>query len=324
MIADILSRLESVQDVVIASASCRNWREAFCRNLHTLSFSSSDWPTTTSCLQKLRTHTTELESLSILIDEVDELSASAAITWLVRTRETLRTLFYSVRTTPNVNILEIYGWRKLEMLELSHNSIMGVDLNFQFYPCLRSLSLSLIRVSAPGLSHLLTTCPVIEKLKLINPEIATNDARMIVELNSPTLKDIYLEAIGLQKLTLRADGIERLHLKDCIIDELELTGKGTLKHFQIDGASIIYLDIGDTTYNLDTIDVSSFTTVWSKLYQLVMNMNSLKVQRLRLWDLDLDGKDGIVDLETIAVCFPRLRHLCLGYGLGGGALEYCL
>lgn len=135
VIGNILSQLAVARDVVIASATCRKWREAYRKHLHTLSFNSHDWPVyrdlTTSRLEILITktifQTTALQGLSILMDDVDEFSASTVIAWLMYTRGTLRQLVYNVMTTPNVNILEVCGRQKLEILELSHNSIPGLN-----------------------------------------------------------------------------------------------------------------------------------------------------------------------------------------------------
>ncbi|XP_048234584.1 F-box/LRR-repeat protein At1g67190 isoform X2 [Ricinus communis] len=256
------------------------------------------------------------------MDDVEEFSASTVIAWLMYTRETLRRLFYNVRTTPNVNILEICGRQKLETLELSHNSITGVEPNFQRFPCLKSLSLSYVSISALDLSLLLTACPKIELLELINPEIAMSDAQVTIELSSPTLKSVYVEAISLDKFILEADSIECLHLKDCALELFELIGKGNLKHFKIDDVSVIHLDIGETVDNLEIVDVSNFTIIWPKFYQLISK--SSKLRRLRLWDVVFDDDDGIVDLETIAVYFPQLSHLSLSYDLRDGVLQYGL
>ena len=149
VIGNILSHLRAARDVVIASASCRKWRLACCKHLHTLSFNSKDWPIyrdlTTTRLEILITQTifqtSGLQSLSILMEDVDEFSASTVTAWLLYTRETLRQLHYNVKTTPNVNILEICGRHKLEILDLAHNSIVGVEPNYQRFPCLKSLSL---------------------------------------------------------------------------------------------------------------------------------------------------------------------------------------
>ncbi|KAF5954017.1 hypothetical protein HYC85_006873 [Camellia sinensis] len=43
VIGNILSRLGAARDVVIASTTCRKWREAWRNHLHTLSFNSNDW-----------------------------------------------------------------------------------------------------------------------------------------------------------------------------------------------------------------------------------------------------------------------------------------
>ncbi|KAH7561233.1 hypothetical protein ACOSP7_016114 [Xanthoceras sorbifolium] len=329
VIGNILSRLGGARDVVIASSTCCKWRDAYRRHLHTLSFNSNDWPLyrdlTTSRLEILITQTifqtSGLQGLSILMDDVDEFSASTVIAWLMYTRETLLRLFYNVRTTPNVNILDICGRQKLETLVLAHNSITGVEPNFQRFPCLKSLSLSYVSISALDLNLLLTACQKIEILELVNPEIAMSDAQVTVELSSSTLKSIYVEAISLDKFILEADCIERLHLKDCALELFELVGKGTLKHFKIDDVSVIHLDLGETVDNLEIVDVSNFTIIWPKFYQLISRSSKLK--KLRLWDVVFD-EDEIVDLETIAVCFLQLNHLSLSYDLREGLFPYIL
>ncbi|XP_030957294.1 F-box/LRR-repeat protein At1g67190 [Quercus lobata] len=330
VVGNILSRLGAAREVVVASATCRKWREAYRKHLHTLSFNSTDWAVyrdlTPIRLEILITRTifqtTGLQGLSILMDDVDVFSASAVIAWLMYTRETLRRLIYNVRTSPNVNILEICGRQRLESLLLAHNSITGVEPNFQRFPCLKSLSLSCVSISALDLSLLLTACPKIETLELVDPEIAMSDAQVTVELTSPTLKSIYVEGISLDKFILEADSIECLHLKDCALEIFELIGKGTLKHFKIDDVSVLHLDIGELVENLEIVDISNFTIIWPKFYQMISR--SSKLQRLRLWDMVFDEEDEIVDLETIAVCFPQLSHLSLSYDLRDGVLHYGL
>ncbi|XP_058088826.1 F-box/LRR-repeat protein At1g67190 [Magnolia sinica] len=328
VIGNILSRLAAARDVVIASATCRKWREACLKHLHTLSFNSNDWPVyrdlTNSRLEILITQTifqtTGLQCLSIFMDDVDEFSAAPVIAWLMYTRETLRCLLYNVRTTPNVNILEKCGRQKLEMLVLAHNSITGVEPSYQRFPCLKSLSLSYVSISALDLSLLLTACPKIETLALVNPEIAMSDSQATMELSSPTLKSIYVEAISLDKFILEADSLESLHLKDSTLDLFELIGKGTLKHLKIDDVSVIHLDIGEITEHLEAVDVSNFTIMWPKFYHMISK--SSKLRRLRLWGVVFDDEDEVVDLETIAVYFPQLSHLSLSYDLRDGLLHY--
>ncbi|CAL5212284.1 unnamed protein product [Lathyrus oleraceus] len=330
VIGNILSHLKAARDVVIASATCKKWRFACCKHLHTLSFSSNDWPVyrdlTTARLEILITQTilqiSGLQSLSILMEDVDEFSASAVIAWLMYTRETLRELFYNVKTMPNVNILEICGRHKLEILDLSPNSIVGVEPNYQRFPCLKSLSLSYVTISALDLNLLVSACPRIEALELVNPEIAMSDGQVTVELSSSTLKSVYVEAISLDKFVLEADGIECLYLKDCALEDFELIGKGTLKSFRIDDVSVIHLDIGEIVENLESVDISNFTIIWPKFYQMISRSSNLK--RLRLWDVMFDDEDEVVDLETIATCFPQLSHLSLSYDVRDGVLHYGL
>ncbi|XP_068340024.1 F-box/LRR-repeat protein At1g67190-like isoform X1 [Pyrus communis] len=321
VIGNILSRLKAARDVVIASATCKKWREAWRNHLHTLSFNSNDWSVyhdlTTSRLEILITQTifqtTALQCLSIFMDDVDEFSAAPVIAWLMYTRDTLRQLHYNVRTTPNVNIIEKCSRQKLEVLALAHNSVTGVEPSYQKFPCLKSLSLSYVSISALDLSLLLTACPKLQNLALINPDIAMSDAQATMELNSPSLKNIYLEAVSLDKFILEADSIENLHLKDCTLEVFELIGKGSLSVLKIDDVSVLHLDIGDNTENLQIVDVSSFTIMWPKFYNMISKSSNLK--RLRLWGVVFDDEDEVVDLETVSVCFPQLTHLSLSYDL---------
>ncbi|MED6224707.1 hypothetical protein PIB30_086608 [Stylosanthes scabra] len=330
VIGNILSHLTAARDVVIASATCKKWRQACCHHLHTLSFSSNDWPLyrdlTTSRLEILITQTIfqtrALHSLSILMEDVDEFSASTVIAWLMYTRQTLTQLYYNVKTIPDVNILEHCGRLKLQKLFLAQNSISGVDPNYHRFPSLKSLSLSYITISALDLNLLVSACPSIHSLQLVNPEIAMSDAQVTLELTSSTLKIVYVEAISLDKFVLEADSIEYLYLKDCALEVFELIGKDTLKYFKIDDVSVIHLDIGDTVQNLETVDISNFTIIWPKFYHMISKSSNLK--RLRLWDVMFDDEDEVVDVETIATCFPQLSHLSLSYDVRDGALHYGL
>ncbi|GAB2285550.1 hypothetical protein Dimus_019997 [Dionaea muscipula] len=328
VVGNILSRLGAARDVVISSVTCRKWREAFRRHLHSLSFNSNDWPVyrdlTTSRLEILITQTIfqtiGLQGLTILMDDVDEFSASTVMAWLMYTRESLHKLNYNVRTIPSLNILDICGRQRLETLVLAHNTITGVDPNYQRFACLTSLSLSYVSISALDLNLLLAACPRIEDLDLINPEIAMSDAQVTVELSSSTLKSMYVEAISLDKFVLEADSLENLHLRDCALELFELVGKGNLKSFKIDDVSVIHLDIGENAENLEVVEVSNFTIIWPKFHQMISRSSKLRV--LRLWDVVFDDEDEIVDLETIAVCFPKLSHLSLCYDLRDGAVHY--
>lgn len=330
VIGNILSCLSAARDVVIASTTCRKWREAWRNHLHSLSFNSNDWPVyrdlTTSRLEILITQTifqtTGLQCLSIVMDDVDEFSAAPVIAWLMYTRETLRQLYYNVRTTPNINILETCGRQKLEILALARNSIMGVEPTYQKFPCLKSLSLNNVSISALDLSLLLAACPKIEVLGLMNLDIAVSDSQVTIELSSPSLKNIYVEEISLDKFVLESDSLEILHLKDCSLELFELIGKGTLRVLKIDDVSVIHLDIGDNTENLEIVDVSNFTIMWPKFYHMISRAS--KLSKLRLWGVVFDDEDEVVDIETVSVCFPHLNHLSLCYDLRDGGLNYGL
>ncbi|URE42631.1 hypothetical protein MUK42_13591 [Musa troglodytarum] len=328
VIGNILSHLGAARDVVVASATCRKWREA-CRNhLHTLSFESDDWPRdiTTRQLEILITQTIfqtiGLQCLSIHMDSAHEFSAAPVIAWLMYTRETLRSLSYNVRTTPNVNILEKCGRQKLETLDLDHNSITGVEPSYQRFTCLKSLSLRHINISAFDLSLLLAACPRIESLTLDALEIVTSDSQSLMELSSQTLKCLYAKSVGVDKIILEADNLEILNLNALNLDFFELIGKGTLRHLKIDDVSVTHLDIGESMDHLEVVDVSNFLIVWPKFYHMISRAS--KLRRLRLWGVVFDDEDEIIDSESIAISFPQLKHLSLSYETRDGLLHYGL
>lgn len=324
VIGNILSHLGSAREVVIASSTCRKWRESFKKHLHTLCFSSDDCPVyrglTTRRLEIIITQTifqtVGLQCLSIHMDFVHEFSAAPLIAWLMYTRETLRSLSYNIRTVPNVNILEKCGRQKLEVLDLDHNPIFGVEPSYQRFNALRSFSLRHVTVSALDLRLLLVACPKIESLTLVSLEIMTSDSQSSMELNSLTLRSLYAKALVVDKIILDVDNLETLHLDALNLDLFELIGKGALKNLKLDDVSITHLDIGESMDNLEVIDVSTFTIMWTKFYQMVFR--SSRLRKLRLWGVVFEDEDEIMDSETIAVFFPHLKHLCLSYDVRDG------
>lgn len=330
VVGNILSRLGAARDIVIASATCRKWQDAWRNHLHTLTFNSRDWSFyhefSTDRLEILITQTIfqtrGLQCLSIILDDVDEFAAASVVAWLMYTRETLRQLHYNVTTTPNINILEKCGRQKLEVLSLAHNILTGVEPSYQRFPCLRSLSLSYVSISALDLSLLLTACSKIEVLNLVSLDIIMSDPQATMELSSNSLKDIYVEAISLDKFILEADSLEKLHLKDCTLEVFELVGKGMLRLLKIDDVSVIHLDIGESAENLEIIDVSNFTITWAKFHHMISR--SSRLLQLRLWDILFDDEDEVVEIETISSCFPLLSHLSLSFDLREATLQYGL
>lgn len=331
VIGNILSHLQSARDVVIASATCKKWREAWRYHLHSLTFNSNDWPfshdLSTRTLEVIITQTilqtTGLQNLSILMDDVEAFSASSVIAWLMYTRDTICRLHYNVDTSPSINIIDKCGRQKLETLALANNSISGVEPGYHKFPCLKSLSLNYISISALDLNLLLAACPKLEKLALISPEFVMSEAQTTVELSSSSLKDVFIEALSLDKFTLETDTLESLHLKDCALDIFELIGKGTLRVLKIDDFSGFQLDIGENTENLEVVDVCNFAIVWQKFYPMISKASMLK--KLRLWGVAFDDNDEeVVDLVTISISFPKLSHLSLSYDLRHRAFHHNL
>lgn len=328
VIGNILSQVGSAKNVIVASATCRKWREACRYHLHSLSFKSEDWPRdlTTRQLEILITQTIfqtiGLQRLSIHIDNSHEFSAAPVIAWLMYTRETLRRLSCNVRTSPNVNILEKCGRQRLEVLDLDHSAITGVEPSYQRFTCLKSLSLRHVSISALDLNLLVKACPKIESLTLDALEIVTADSQSTMDLISQTLKTFCAKSLAVDKIFLEADNLETLHLNALNLDLFELVGKSTLKNLKIDDVSVTQLEMGDSTMNLEVVDVSNFTIIWPKFYHTINRASKLK--KLRIWGVIFDEEDEIVDSEAIAMSFPNLRHLSLSYELRDGLVHYNL
>ncbi|CAM8910193.1 unnamed protein product [Rhodiola kirilowii] len=340
VIGNILSSLGDAKDIVIASVTCRKWQEAFRKHLHTLSFDSFNWPLhkymTTNGFEINITNTIfqtkGLQRLSLRFHKDYTCSAPSVHAWLLYTRETLLELRYKVQTKPCVNILDICGRDKLEVIELAHNPVWLAQPMSQRFPCLKSLSLRHVRVlSALHLNLLLSACPKIESLELINPLFSMPDVPKTVEFSSPTLKSLFVDDVRVDKLIVEAVCLEIFHLKRCALEDFKLIGKGTLKQIKLDGVSITHLDISENIESLEVVDISNFS-----IFEEMIS-KSLSLRKLRLWnskvileDSDEDEDEDLVtdhistpqlnqyrvDLETIAVSFPKLSYLCLNYNYG--------
>lgn len=252
VIDNILSRLEDARDVVIASFTCRKWREAWRNHLHKLTFNSDDWPVCdehmTRRFEVIITQTifqtNALQCLSITMKKDVVLSAAPVIAWLLYTRETLRQLHFSVNT-PNLNILEKCGHQRLELLDLAEITISRVEFSYQKFSCLRSLSLDHVTISALDLSRLVTACPKVEVLNLVCLDFDGPWGTM--KLHSNSLKDIHVQGIHLDHLNeiiLDTDSLEKLQIKDCDLGIFKLLSKGTLRLLEMDDVYSFPLDIG--------------------------------------------------------------------------------
>ncbi|XP_050228298.1 F-box/LRR-repeat protein At1g67190-like isoform X2 [Mercurialis annua] len=289
IVGNILSRVSAARDVVIASTTCKKWREACRTHVHTLVFHSYNWSgyheLGTSNLENLITRTifqtTCLHTLSIIIesDEADEFSAASVFAWLMYTRKSLRVLYCNVKTSPNIDILKECSHLKLEVLALAHLSISGVQYRYQKIPYLISLSLK----------------------------------NIIMQLKTFTLKYIYVEAIGFDKFRLEADSLEVLTLKNCTLELFELVGQGSLRILKMDDVSIVHPDFGENTLNLEDVDISNFTSTWLMFYKMISK--SSKLTRLRLWDIELDDEGDYLDSDSMFDCFPQLTNLSMDYSL---------
>lgn len=332
VIGNILSKLGAARDVVVASTTCRKWRVAARHHLNTLCFNTADWPVyrdlATEDLEVLITQTIMqtscLQHLSIMLGN-NEFSAAPVIAWLMFTRESLRFLTYMMKTKPCVNVLERCGKTKLERLVLGHTLIPTVDPAVQRFPSLLHLTLSRVIVSSADLNALLSACPKLEVFSLIETDINVSNSANTLRLTSSSLHTFYTEDLTLDNVILEADHLETLHLKSTQMDTFVLKSKNSLRVLKIEGTNMMDMDIGEASELLEDLDVSDFEMSWSRFFPIISRAS--KLSKLRLWRLrfveeDIGRED--VDIETIAVSFPRLNRLALNYELDDGMLSQVL
>lgn len=323
VIGIILSRVGAARDLVVASLTC--WQQAWCHHVHTLAFDSNDWPVydelTKSRLEVIITRTIfqtkALQCLSISLKNNVEFSAAPVIAWLMYTRDTLRQLHYNM-DIPDFNIIEVCGRKRLELLDLADNTITisgsTLDLRYQKFSCLRSLSLTSVRISPSGLNALFSACPKVEALNLVNLDFGTDGPEFSICLRGNSLKDARFEAIQFRKICLKADSLEKLHLKDCGTDTFELTGEGTLRILVWDKVTISHLDIGRNAENLEIVDVRNIRTSWSDFYHMIEK--SSKARMMSLCSVIFEDYINVFMDSAITACFPQLTHLSLSFELG--------
>lgn len=339
IIGDILSRVEVARDVIRASLTRRKWREAYRKHLHALSFNVDDDDRVfrelpTSDLEMLITKTLvqspSLRKLKILMDKKHKFSAVAVMAWLMFSRETLSELFYMVITSPGINVLDIYGQRKLETLSLCKYTIRGVEMKLHRFPYLTSLSLTRVKISEEVLNRLLLALPKLEKLELIRVAFRVVDdddefdpREMTVILHCPTLKSLFLRALEQFEFILENGGIEYLHVQCCTICSFKVVGSKSLRHLKLSYTGVRHLEIEEGD-NLEIFEIISSHVSQSNLFS--MNIQAPKLKTYRIWDfrmgatmdfrrvaeIILDRSSLIVDLERVAFFSPQLSHLVIG------------
>lgn len=325
----ILSHVASARDVVAASVTCRKWREAARHHLRKLVFALADWPSyrdlpVSQCeiiMTETIMRTQCLQELSICMGLTKEFSAALVIAWLMHTKETLKRLTFMNETKPRMNILEKCGGQKLEHLVWGFAYIPTVDPTIHKYPFLVSLTLNNhAGLSALDLNLLLSVCPKLEFLSLVNINITFSDAPSMIEMNSASLKTLNIEGLSVDTVVLEADKLESLSLRDSTFEQFELVSKGSLRHLQIEDVSILELDIGQSAELLEEVMVRDFTILWPRFYQMISAASNLR--KLRLWGLPFDAEEEAIDLEMIASSFPCLSFLALNYEPGDGHYQH--
>ncbi|RAL45675.1 hypothetical protein DM860_009539 [Cuscuta australis] len=331
LIGEILSRVRVAGFVIRASLTCKKWREAYLKHLHTLSFASLDdyrvyTQLPTSELEMLITKTIlqspGLRTLWIKMNMEHEFSAVSVLGWLMFARENLSELFYMVRTSPSINVLNVCGRRKLETLSLCHYTIRGVELNFQRLPSLTSLSLRCVRSSVEDLNRLLLSLPKLESLVLCSPILGDSDEvdlpEITVKLCGLTLKTLIIELLDGREFLLEKCDIGFLRVYECNFGSFQVTGSKSLRHFKFSSthSQLLEIEEGD---NLEILEIIDSCISQSNLFPMKIQAPKLKTFRILEFDnkpsmsfgIAVGGSRLVVDLKQVAVCSPQLSHLAL-------------
>lgn len=321
VIGNILSRLGAARDVMMASVTCRSWLEARKHHLHTLSFNCGDWlgysklnnEELETLITKTLFQTRGLECLSITnTNSVHKFSKAVVIAWLMYARDSLRQLSLEIQNSEPkiIDIVESCCGLKLEVLSLAGSAITGTSYKF---PCLKSLYLNYASFYPRSLSLLITACPKLEFLSITTPEFQDTVVPKL-NLRCPSLKMINVVGMDFPAtFKLEARRLEHLHLKSCRFECFQLIDNDILKNIRIEYGSVGHLNLWESTNNLEVVQIH-FTRMWPKFYHKLLR-SSLKLRRLTLWNVEFDKDDGVMDLDTISVSFPKLSHLslCLGH-----------
>ncbi|VFQ81405.1 unnamed protein product [Cuscuta campestris] len=316
VIGEILSRVGVARDVIRASLTCSKWREAYLKHLHTLSFNVDDdervFRELPTCdlemlISKTLFQSPGLRRLSILMDETHEFLASSVVGWLEFARRNLTELFYKVRTSHPVDVLEICG-KQLQTLSLSDYKITVVESYFKRFPRLTSLSLTHVTASVDDLNRLLLGFPNLERAELshISLEGSINEA---LKLDCPALKTLSLSYFRPRGFILESgSGIDYLHLRRCYVHSFKVSRSTILRHFKMSDTRIQLLEVecGD---NLESLEITSSEVTESNLFSRKIHTPQLRTFRILDINEFAGGKGLAVDLERLAVGSPKLSHL---------------
>ncbi|XP_010554957.1 PREDICTED: F-box/LRR-repeat protein At1g67190-like [Tarenaya hassleriana] len=263
LIGNILSHLDNARDVVIASTTSKRWREAYHHHLHQIAFVHRvhpfPWFYDTRDIERVITHTltqtTGVQELTIEFEDDDgfyRFRNDVVTEWLGHTRETLRRLCFNAGTTRGVNVLASLGALQLNLL--------------------------------------LSACPQIEKLELVNHHMIR--LGWDVPVICPGVKNLLMERIRSnflaekQVLVVEAGNLECLSVNDCALHHFKLTGNGTPKHLRIDDSSIWRLDIAGAAEKLESVDFRRSAFVYMGFTEVISTAPQLMT--LSLWDVKFD------------------------------------
>ncbi|VFQ81411.1 unnamed protein product [Cuscuta campestris] len=250
-------------------------------------------------------------------------SAGSVLGWLFFLRETLLELFYKVSTSPSINVLDICGRQRLQTLSLCEYTINGVEPNFQRFPCLTSLSLKRVSISAEDLNSLLLAFPKLERLELSNPIIRTIDdavdsVDITIKLHCPTFKSLVLKNVEQSKFILENGCIECVDVNHCYFGSFKVRGSKSLTHFKFvqSEAQILDIEEGD---KLEVLEFVASHVNHSNLFP--MKIHTPRLRTFRIWgfseapdcgfEIDEERSYIAVDSDQISACSPQLRHLAI-------------
>jgi len=329
VIGNILSHIGNVKDVVRASWTCRRWRVALRHHLHTLhtlkqresyflpAFEGSRTQELEFLLTDTILQTIHLQNLDIR--HWTRFSATAVVTWLLHTADSLRHLTYEVPTTTlYVNMLERCAtMRCLESLRLQYTDIkLTTHPGAPRFICLLSLTLSeFVDVTTLQLQSLVFACVKLESFSLTKTHVTSTDPHWTLNLTSSSLKSLDLGNMSLDSVILEANLLETLRLDYSNFKKFKLVKKvGGLNCLRIDHVRTDNLDLGKDIDCLDLEEIAvkeSCSQVWAAI-DCVFSKPSSKLRTLEVIRREWNYHHPLnLNLETISCLFPRLDRLGL-------------
>ncbi|KAI4317400.1 hypothetical protein L6164_025269 [Bauhinia variegata] len=249
---------------------------------------------------------------------------------LVLSRNDIKELVLQLALEPAIEWYQIpsclFNCKKLTHLELNY-CCLNPPLNFKGFKCLKSLILSEVYISAKAIEILVSSCPLLESLSLIEIDF------LVLRIRAPNLKCLYLRSelcdICLEDTPLLIEASIDMNgeiynfendVKMLSFNFIEsLNRLPTLESLIGHSCFTKYLSLGNfartrpTTYNLKIIELGDVSFVDLEEIRVVLrlitnspNLEQLYISRIFM-ETDVDAPDFDLKKECTSEC--TLKHL---------------